>query len=35
MSRRFTWEHAQLSFAHVIAAVLRGERLEAEDAEEE
>jgi glycosyltransferase involved in cell wall biosynthesis len=35
MSRRFTWEHAQLSFAHVVAAVLRGERIEAEDAEEE
>jgi glycosyltransferase involved in cell wall biosynthesis len=35
MSRRFTWDHAQLSFAHVVAAALRGERIEAEDAEEE
>jgi glycosyltransferase involved in cell wall biosynthesis len=35
MSRRFTWEHAQLSFAHVVAAALRGERFEAEDAEEQ
>ena len=35
MSHRFTWEHAQLSFAHVMAAALRGERIEAEDADEE
>ncbi|MFL6135878.1 MAG: glycosyltransferase family 4 protein [Nocardioidaceae bacterium] len=35
MSQRFTWEHAQLSFAHVVAAALRGQRFDAEDAEEE
>jgi glycosyltransferase involved in cell wall biosynthesis len=35
MSQRFTWEHAQLSFAHVMAAALRGDRVEAEDADEE
>jgi glycosyltransferase involved in cell wall biosynthesis len=34
MSRLFTWEHAQLSFAHVVAAVLRGELVDSEDAEE-
>jgi glycosyltransferase involved in cell wall biosynthesis len=34
MSRRFTWAHAQLSFAHVVAGALRGERIDAEDAEE-
>lgn len=31
MSHLFTWEHAQQSFAVVLAAVLRGERLEAQD----
>jgi glycosyltransferase involved in cell wall biosynthesis len=35
MSRRFTWEHGQQSFAHVVAAVLRGERIDSEDAGEE
>ena len=31
MSHQFTWEHAQESFAHVVAAVLRGERVDAQD----
>ena len=31
VSHRFTWEHAQESFAHVVAAVLRGERVDAQD----
>lgn len=31
MSHRFTWGHAQESFAHVVAAVLRGERIDAQD----
>lgn len=31
MSHRFTWQHAQESFAHVVAAVLRGERVDAQD----
>lgn len=35
MSHRFTWEHAQESFAHVLAAVLRGERIDAQDPDEE
>ena len=35
MSHRFTWEHAQESFAHVVAAVLRGERVDAQDPDEE
>ena len=35
MSRQFTWEHAQESFAHVLAAVLRGERIDAQDPDEE
>jgi glycosyltransferase involved in cell wall biosynthesis len=35
MRRRFTWEHGQQSFAHVVAAVLRGERIDSEDAGEE
>jgi glycosyltransferase involved in cell wall biosynthesis len=35
MSRQFTWEHAQQSFAHVVAAALRGERIDTEDADEE
>jgi glycosyltransferase involved in cell wall biosynthesis len=34
MSHRFTWEHAQESFAHVAAAVLRGERIDAQDPDE-
>ncbi|MBC2934429.1 glycosyltransferase family 4 protein [Nocardioides sp. zg-1228] len=35
MSHRFTWEHAQESFAHVVAAVLRGERVDAQDPDAE
>ena len=35
MSHRFTWEHAQESFAHVVASVLRGERVDAQDPDEE
>ena len=35
MSHQFTWEHAQESFAHVLAAVLRGERVDAQDPIEE
>ena len=35
MSRQFTWEHAQLSFAHVIAEAVRGERIESQDPEEQ
>jgi len=35
MSHQFTWEHAQESFAHVMAAVLRGERVDAQDPDEE
>jgi glycosyltransferase involved in cell wall biosynthesis len=32
-SRRFTWDHAQASFAEVVTASLRGERLDAQDPE--
>lgn len=35
MSHQFTWEHAQESFAHVVAAALRGERIDAQDPDEE
>ena len=35
MSHQFTWEHAQESFAHVVATVLRGERVDAQDPDEE
>ena len=35
MSHRFTWQHAQESFSHVVAAVLRGERVDAQDPDEE
>ena len=35
VSHRFTWEHAQESFAHVMAAVLRGERVDAQDPDAE
>ena len=35
MSHRFTWDHAQESFAHVMAEVLRGRRVDAQDPEEE
>ena len=34
-SHRFTWEHAQESYAHELAAVLRGERVEAQDPDAE
>jgi len=34
MSHRFTWEHAQQSFALVLGAVLEGRRLEAQDPDE-
>ncbi len=34
MSRRFTWEHAQESFAHVVATVLQGGRLDEQDPDE-
>ncbi len=35
MSRQFTWAPAQLSFAHVIAEAMRGERIESQDPEEQ
>jgi glycosyltransferase involved in cell wall biosynthesis len=35
MSHRFTWEHAQESFAHVVAASLRGERVDTQDPDAE
>jgi glycosyltransferase involved in cell wall biosynthesis len=35
MSHQFTWEHAQESFTHVVAAALRGERVDAQDPDEE
>jgi glycosyltransferase involved in cell wall biosynthesis len=35
MSHRFTWEHAQESFAHVVASVLRGARVDAQDPDAE
>ena len=35
MSHRFTWEHAQESFAHVVASALRGERIDSQDPDEE
>lgn len=35
MSHRFTWEHAQESFAHVVASVLRGDRVDAQDPDAE
>lgn len=34
MSHQFTWTHAQESFAHVMAAVLRGERVDSQDPDE-
>jgi glycosyltransferase involved in cell wall biosynthesis len=34
MSHQFTWEHAQESFAHVLASVLRGGRVDAQDPDE-
>ena len=35
MSHQFTWGHAQESFAHVVASTLRGERIDAQDPDEE
>ena len=35
MSHQFTWQHAQESFSHVVAAVLRGERVDAQDPDAE
>jgi glycosyltransferase involved in cell wall biosynthesis len=35
MSHQFTWGHAQESFAHVVASALRGERIDAQDPDEE
>ena len=35
MSHRFTWEHAQESFAHVVASGLRGDRIDSQDPDEE
>lgn len=34
VSHQFTWWHAQESFAHVLAAVLRGERTDSQDPDE-
>ncbi|HET9759415.1 MAG TPA: glycosyltransferase family 4 protein [Nocardioidaceae bacterium] len=35
MSRLFTWGHAQVSFAHVIASALRGVPIDSQDPEED
>ncbi|HXH79148.1 glycosyltransferase family 4 protein [Nocardioides sp.] len=35
MSHAFTWQHAQESFAHVVASALRGERIDSQDPAEE
>ena len=35
MSHEFTWEHAQESFAHVVASALRGVRIDSQDPDEE
>ncbi|QIK76292.1 glycosyltransferase family 4 protein [Nocardioides piscis] len=35
MSHQFTWQHAQESFAHVIASALRQERIDSQDPDEE
>ncbi|PUA79101.1 glycosyltransferase family 4 protein [Nocardioides currus] len=35
MSHEFTWQHAQESFAHVLASALRGERIDSQDPDEE
>ena len=35
MSHQFTWQHAQESFTHVVAAALRGERVDAQDPDED
>jgi glycosyltransferase involved in cell wall biosynthesis len=34
MSHQFTWEHAQESFAHVVASALRGVRIDSQDPDE-
>ena len=31
MSRQFTWQHAQESFAHVVSSALRGELIDSQD----
>ncbi len=31
LSEQFTWEHSQAAFAHVLGAVVRGERISAQD----
>jgi glycosyltransferase involved in cell wall biosynthesis len=35
MSHQFTWQHAQQSFAHVVAGALRGELTDSQDPDEE
>jgi glycosyltransferase involved in cell wall biosynthesis len=35
MSHQFTWEHAQESFAHVLASAMRGDRIDSQDPDEE
>lgn len=35
MSHLFTWEHAQESFAHVVASALQGVRIDSQDPDEE
>lgn len=35
MSHDFTWQHAQESFAHVLASALRGERIDSQDPDQE
>jgi glycosyltransferase involved in cell wall biosynthesis len=34
MSHQFTWQHAQESFAHVVASALRGELIDSQDPDE-
>lgn len=35
VSHEFTWQHAQESFAHVVASAMRGEMIDAQDPDEE
>ena len=35
MSHQFTWDHAQESFAHVVASALRGETIDSQDPDED
>jgi glycosyltransferase involved in cell wall biosynthesis len=35
MSHQFTWQHAQESFAHVVASAIRGEIIDSQDPDEE